>query len=125
MSQPTQRWYSELNRYHWWVLIVSALGWLFDTMDQRLFILSGQPAIAGLMGRSAPADQVQWMGGIATAFFMFGWATGGLIFGVAGDKWGRARTMLLTILLYSGFTALSAFAVGVYDYIFYRFLTGL
>src|SRR5262245_46154554 len=33
-------WYKELTRYHWFVLIVAALGWLFDTMDQQLFVLS-------------------------------------------------------------------------------------
>ena len=29
-------WYQGLTRYHWFVLVVAALGWLFDTMDQQL-----------------------------------------------------------------------------------------
>ena len=29
-------WYKLLTRYHWFVLVVAALGWLFDTMDQQL-----------------------------------------------------------------------------------------
>ncbi len=33
-------WYKELNRYHWFVLAVCALGWLFDCLDQQLFILA-------------------------------------------------------------------------------------
>ena len=33
-------WYKSLNRYHWFVFVVSALGWLFDTMDQQLFNLA-------------------------------------------------------------------------------------
>jgi len=57
--------------------------------------------------------------------FMIGWATGGIIFGVVGDRLGRARTMVLTILLYSLFTGLSALSVGVWDFALYRFLTGL
>ena len=32
---------------------------------------------------------------------MIGWATGGLIFGILGDRIGRAKTMMLTILIYS------------------------
>jgi hypothetical protein len=32
-------WYQLLDRYHWFVLMVAALGWLFDTMDQQLFNL--------------------------------------------------------------------------------------
>jgi hypothetical protein len=33
-------WYKLLTRYHWFVLIVAALGWLFDCLDQQLFILA-------------------------------------------------------------------------------------
>jgi MFS family permease len=54
-----------------------------------------------------------------------GWASGGLFFGVLGDRIGRARTMLITILLYSLFTGLSALSVGFWDFALYRFLTGL
>src|SRR5205807_3329018 len=49
----------------------------------------------------------------------------GLAFGVLGDRIGRAKTMLLTILLYSAFTGLSALSTGFWDFALYRFLTGL
>src|SRR5262245_3723896 len=42
-----------------------------------------------------------------------------------GDRLGRVRTLMLTILLYSIFTGLSAFSTSVYDFALYRFLTGL
>jgi hypothetical protein len=41
--------------------------------------------------------------------FMIGWASGGVLFGVLGDRIGRARTMIFTILLYAAFTGLSVF----------------
>jgi MFS family permease len=50
---------------------------------------------------------------------------GGLIFGVMGDRIGRAKTMMLTILLYSVFTGLSAVSKGFWDFAAYRFLTGM
>ena len=56
---------------------------------------------------------------------MIGWALGGLFFGVLGDKLGRAKTMMLTVLCYSAFTGLSALSTNVLDFAFYRFLTGL
>jgi len=118
-------WYKELTRYHWFVLIVAALGWLFDTMDQQLFVLARQPALADLLGVSPSDPKVLTYGGYATTIFIIGWATGGLIFGWMGDRLGRARTMVLTILLYSIFTGLSAFSVGWLDFAFYRFLTGM
>lgn len=45
-AQPSRGpWWKELTRYHWFVLIVAALCWLFDTMDQQLFNLARVPAM--------------------------------------------------------------------------------
>lgn len=122
-------WYQLLNRYHWFVLTVAALGWLFDCLDQQLFILARPQAMAELLAHIKDPESfkfwTQTFGDISTSVFIAGWATGGLIFGMLGDRIGRARTMLITILLYSFCTGLSALSVTVYDFAFYRFLTGL
>src|SRR2546421_1634516 len=115
-----QPWWRELSRYHWFVFIVCALGWLFDTMDQQLFNIARTPAV-----RELAPESVAVYSGYATSIFLVGWGTGGLLFGVLGDLIGRARSMVLTILLYSIFTGLSALSVGFCDFAFYRFLTGL
>ncbi|WP_414662338.1 MFS transporter [Horticoccus sp. 23ND18S-11] len=115
-------WWRELNRYHWFVLIVAALGWLFDTMDQQLFNLARVPAMRSLL---KPGEDVALYSGYSTAIFLIGWATGGLTFGVLGDRIGRAKTMMWTILIYSICTGLSALSVGFWDFAFYRFITGL
>lgn len=121
-------WWKALNRYHWFVLIVAALGWLFDTMDQQLFNLARVPAMKELLKTvSGPAsvDDVAFYGGISTSVFLMGWAAGGLAFGIMGDRVGRAKTMLITILLYSLFTGLSALSWDIWSFSFFRFLTGL
>jgi MFS family permease len=118
-------WYRQLTRYHWFVFIVASLGWLFDTMDQQLFNLARTPAIAQLAGPAASPTERDRYGAYATSIFIVGWATGGLFFGIMGDRVGRARTMLLTILVYSLFTGLSALAWDVWSFAFFRFLTGL
>lgn len=117
-------WWRGLERYHWFVLIVAALGWLFDCLDQQLFNAARVPAMRELLGTSDMKVIIQY-GGYATSIFLMGWATGGLIFGILGDRIGRAKTMLWTILIYSLFTGLSAFSTGFWDFAFYRFLTGL
>jgi MFS family permease len=128
-APPGSPWYKELNHYHWFVLIVAALGWLFDTMDQQLFNLARRPAIIDLLriDPTAPgaAGIIAEYAGYATMIFMIGWASGGVIFGILGDRIGRAKTMVMTILCYSVFTGLSVFSVGVWDFSLYRFLTGL
>ena len=118
-------WYRLLTKYHWFVLVVAALGWLFDTMDQQLFNLARTPAITELLGPSAAKTTIDAYGAYATSIFILGWATGGLFFGILGDRIGRAKVMMLTILIYSLFTGLSALSVTVWDFAFYRFLTGL
>jgi MFS family permease len=141
-DDPTDKrpWYKLLTSYHWFVLFVCALGWLFDCLDQQLFILARPAAMKELITEVAVSENGQavvsqdpkaldqsrrtW-GDITTSVFIAGWATGGLFFGMLGDRWGRARTMLLTILIYSLFTGLSAISQSVYDFAFYRFLTGL
>lgn len=129
MNDDVRPWYRLLNRYHWFVFVVAALGWLFDTMDQQLFNLARAPAMRELL---QPSPGVAPDPGVAreastnvTAVFLMGWAVGGIGFGILGDRIGRAKTMMLTILVYSLFTGLSAFSRSVYDFALYRFLTGL
>ncbi|MFM7830150.1 MAG: MFS transporter, partial [Planctomycetaceae bacterium] len=69
-----------MNRYHWFVLVVSALGWLFDCLDQQLFILARPAAMSDLLGHIKDAkllaSESQKYGDIATSVFIAGWATG-------------------------------------------------
>src|SRR5437763_4614544 len=128
-ATATGPWYEGLTRYHWFVLVVASLGWLFDTMAQQLFNLARTPAIRELLnvraGDVSMDGIVKNQGAIATAIFMIGWALGGVLFGILGDRIGRAKTMIMTILLYSLFTGISVFAVGIWDFNLYRFLCGL
>src|SRR5438128_8297479 len=121
MSGGRVAWWRELNRYHWFVLLVATLGWLFDTMDQQLFNIARRPAMIALVGEEKATE----FSGYATTIFLIGWGTGGIAFGILGDLVGRAKSMVFTILLYSAFTGLSALSQGFWDFALYRFLTGL
>ena len=46
---PDGPWYRGMTRYHWFVLTVAALGWLFDCLDQQLFNLARKPAMETLL----------------------------------------------------------------------------
>jgi MFS family permease len=120
MDKP---WWHYLTSYHWFVFAMAALAWLFDCLDQQIFILFRDDALKALMPDRL--DDVPKFGGYATSVFVAGWATGGLIFGSIGDRIGRAKTLTLTVLLYSLFTGLSAFSTGWADFFVYRFITGL
>ena len=115
-------WYRDLTPYHWFVFTVASLAWLFDCLDQQLFILARNNAMESLL----PAGwDPKLYGGYATSIFVAGWAMGGLIFGSLGDRYGRAKMLTLTVLIYSLCTGLSAFSQGWIDFAVYRFVTGL
>ncbi len=111
--------------YHWLVLIIAAAGWLFDCMGQRIFILAREPAMKELLGPGASDAVVKSWGGKATFVLMIGWATGGIIFGIMSDQWGRVKAMIATLLAYSVFSGLTGLAHTGVEFLLYRFLGGL
>jgi MFS family permease len=121
MTDPSpQPWWRTFNRDHWFVFIVASLAWMFDCMDQQFFNLARDGAMEQLDPKNATVN-----GPYTTSIFLVGWAVGGLIFGALGDRYGRAKMLTFTILLYSLSTGLNAFATGFVDFCVYRFITGL
>ena len=118
-------WTEGLTGYHYLVLAVACFGWLFDTMDQWLYVQAKTPALAELL-QLVPSDPTvkSWLG-FAQSWLLIGWAVGGLFFGMVGDRLGRTRTMAVTILIYASFTGLTAFAQTPMQFVLLRFLTGL
>src|SRR5881394_3554161 len=108
--------------YHWLVVILAACGWLFDCTGQRIFVLSRAPALRELLGAGAGADAVRRWGGVATFLVMIGWATGGILFGLLSDRYGRVRAMISTLLAYTIFSGLSGFAHTATEFLVWRFL---
>ena len=117
-------WWRHLNGYHWFVFVLAAFGWLFDTMDQQLFTMSRSITMTALFPGAGFEVQANH-GRLATALFIVGWATGGLIFGILGDKWGRAKTMASAIFVYAAFTGLSGLSTSFGQFAFFRLLTGI
>jgi MFS family permease len=122
MIEP--KWYSEITPYQWRVLICACLGWALDIMDGYLYAIILFPAMSDLLGTTESAV-IGLYGGIVLSIFMIGWALGGLIFGPVADRYGRAKTMAITILIYASFTGLCGIAGSWQELAVYRFLTGI
>jgi MFS family permease len=122
IAAKPEPWWRVLNRYHWFVFAVASLAWLFDCLDQQLFNLARDGAMEDLLGDKAKAIEY---GPYTTSIFLVGWAFGGLVFGALGDRFGRARMLTVTVLLYSVCTGLSSFSTGFVDFCMYRFITGV
>jgi MFS family permease len=120
-----QKWWNGLTGYHWFVFAMASMAWLFDCLDQQIFILVRKDALKYLLPPGLDSNQIGAYAAYSTSIFMIGWATGGLIFGSVGDWFGRAKTLTITVLLYSVFTGLSAFSQGWISFAIFRFITGL
>jgi MFS family permease len=115
-------WWRTLRRDHWLVLTAAALAWIFDCFDQQIFNLARDGAMEDLL---VGKNQATLLAPYTTSVFLVGWAIGGLVFGALGDRFGRARILRITILLYSLSTGLNSLSTGFVDFCLYRLLTGL
>ena len=122
MNPNTAPWWRSFNRHHWFVFIVASLAWLFDCLDSQLFNLARDAAMEDIFGDRTKATI---FAPYTTSMFLLGWAVGGLIFGALGDRFGRARILTVTILLYSLSTGLNSFSTSFVDFCVYRFVTGM
>lgn len=104
-SRPS--WWRSFGRRHWEVFIIASLAWFFDCLDQQVFNQSRDGAVLDLIANKARATE---LASYTTSFLLIGWAIGGFIFGALGDRFGRARVLAVTLVLYSLGTGLSAFA---------------
>jgi MFS family permease len=102
-------------------------GWALDGMDSFIYALVMVPALKDLLPRSGiPGDQanVGFYGGLLFALFLVGWGLS-LVWGPIADRFGRVRTLMLTILCYSLFTFLGAVATSVWQLAAFRLLAGV
>lgn len=115
---PPQPWYRTATPEQWHVLWAAMLGWALDGMDVMLYAFALTTIQKEFSFTSAQA------GGLAS-ITLLGSAFGGLLFGYIADRFGRARSLIFSILFYSIFTAMTATSHSVAELLFWRFLVGL
>ncbi|HEY2646984.1 MAG TPA: MFS transporter, partial [Candidatus Acidoferrales bacterium] len=102
-------------------------GWSMDGMDSFIYSLVLVPALTELLPRSgipATPANVGYYGGIFFTLFLIGYGTA-LVWGPIADRFGRVRTMMFSILCFSLFTLLAAFATGIWSLAVFRFMAGV
>ena len=120
-----KRWYEGVTPYMWLVLVIGSLGWVFDIFEGQIFVASMKEAMPALLPEGTPAGSVDFYNNIAMAAFLVGGALGGVLFGMISDRIGRTTTMILTILMYSLFTCVTAFSQTWWQMVLLRFVVAL
>jgi len=102
-------------------------GWALDGMDSFIYALVLAPALAELLPKSgiaATPGNVGFYGSVLFALFLVGWGLS-MVWGPMADRFGRVRTLMLTILCYSVFTFLCALVSTVWQLAVLRLLAGI
>jgi MFS family permease len=102
-------------------------GWALDGMDSYIFALVMVPAMRALLPRSglqSDLSSVGFYGGLLFALFLVGWGCA-FLWGPIADKFGRVRTLMLTILWYSVFTFLCCLSTNIWQLATFRFFAGI
>src|SRR3954454_24037206 len=114
-----------ITRYKWLVFFVALAGWSLEVADFGLYSLVLQPALRDLLGGSPTPADIGRVGGIISTVGLLGWAFGGFTFGIIADYIGRVRTLALSILIFSVFTALQGLAESPFQLGLFRFFAGV
>jgi predicted MFS family arabinose efflux permease len=112
-----------MNR--WAILALAWCGWVFDVADTAIFNFAKGPMLTQMLGVNGYAKDGPRIEAQIQSVFLLGWAIGGLIFGVLADRWGRTRTLVLTVLLYCVFTGATALCKTPEQVALARFVTAL
>ncbi|CAM3164203.1 putative transport protein (MFS superfamily) [Xenorhabdus nematophila ATCC 19061] len=100
------------------LLTIAGLGWMFDALDVGLlsFLLAALKQDWGLS-----AQQLGWIGSVNS----IGMAVGAFVFGVMADKTGRKSAFIVTLLLFSIGSGLTALVSTLAALLVLRFIIGM
>ncbi|MCE5285790.1 MAG: MFS transporter [Pelosinus sp.] len=106
-----------VSSFHYRLLIITGLGWMFDAMDTGIiaFVL---PALA----KTWQLSQVQM--GYIGSMGLIGMALGAVLAGSVADKIGRKKMFAATLVVYSIATGLCGIAWSYESLLVFRFLVG-
>jgi MFS family permease len=111
-------WWRTADRTAKRALVAGGLGWMLDSFDINLYAL----VLPALM-QTLSLDQTT--SGSLQSMMLLAAAVGGIAFGVLADRWGRVRALMLSVLLYSIFTAACGLAQSAAQLAVFRILLGL
>ncbi len=125
MTNTPEKWYHGVTRYQWLILVVASLGWIFDAFEGQLYNITRADMLPDLLHVTATDPLVKIWGERFLGIFLLGGTLGGWLFSSLADKWGRNPVMALTILFYSIFSGLTAFADEIWHVGALRFLVAM
>ena len=107
------------TRFHSLLVLALGITWLLDGLEVTL-----AGSVAGALKDSPALHLSNTDIGLAGATYIAGAVLGALFFGWLTDRLGRRRLFFITLFLYIGATAATAFSWNLWSFLLFRFLTG-
>lgn len=117
-TELAKPWYRTITSAQRRSLLSAFLGWMLDSCDIMLYAM----VLAHLM-KDLGMDKAT--GGLMSSLTLLASAVGGVLFGVVADRVGRVRALMMTILIYSVFTAACGLSQNILQLALFRVLLGL
>lgn len=118
ISTPKQSWWQDINTEQRKALIAATLGWILDSMDVLLYAI--------VLGHLIEYFDMSFaLGGFLNSLTLMSSAIGGIAFGLIADRIGRVKAMMMSILVYSIFTAACGFSQTITQLAIFRIILGL
>jgi MFS family permease len=114
----TIHWWQEIDARAWRALAAAGAGWMLDAMDVTLYVIA-----LSAIGDEFHLSKAQ-SGAVASATLLAS-ALGGVVSGALADRFGRVRMLMVSMLIYSIFTALTATSQSLAQLVLWRVLVGL
>ena len=111
-------------RDRWRTLVGAGLGWTFDGYETYAMVLTLGVSLPELLP-AADHDRIPFFAGATIALTLFGFGLGGIAGGILADRFGRRRTLLVTVCAYALLTGLTALAWSWWSFAVLRLLTGV
>ena len=108
------------GRFHTLLVVALGITWLLDGLEVTL-----AGSVAGALKASPALNLSNSDIGLAGAAYIAGAVLGALFFGWLADRLGRRKLFFITLLLYVGATAATAFSFSFWSFMLFRFLTGM
>src|SRR5436190_13053246 len=116
-APPASGWYAALNPKEKRTFWACFGGWALDAMDVQIFSFAIPAIIAAFAISNADAGFIGTVTLLTSAF-------GGWVAGALSDRFGRVRTLQITILWFALFTLLCGFAQSYVQLVVFRALMG-
>ena len=117
-SSTTFEWWNKSSPVARKALVAASLGWMLDSFDVMLYAL-----VLAVLMTDLGMDKAT--GGSLASLTLVASAIGGVLFGVIADRFGRVRALVMSILIYSVFTAACGFAQTVRQLAVFRVFLGI